>query len=82
MVDDNGRMRRGPARMTYSHVLLHCSNERPRAARAEAPEVNDLEGARVLLSNPRRVWRFVKLLGRVRADGAHDVGAGAAKMDE
>jgi hypothetical protein len=67
--------------MTRSHVLLHCPNAKPRAAREEAWEGKTPGGVRVLL-NPRWERRFVKFLelsgaGRVMADGAH-----AARMDE
>jgi hypothetical protein len=73
--------------MTRSHVLLHCSNERLRAARAKAWEGKGPRGVRVLLVNPRWERQFVKFLelsgvGRVVADGTGEDGARAAKMDE
>jgi hypothetical protein len=59
-------------RMTHYHVLLHCPNERLRAARVEAWEGKDPGGVRVLLVNPRWERRFVKfleLLGVWESDG-------------
>jgi hypothetical protein len=87
MVDDKCWFCQGPAKMTRSHVLLHCPNERLRAARAEAWEGKNPGGVRVLLANPRWERRFVKFLelsgvGRVMADGTDEDGARAAKMDE
>jgi hypothetical protein len=76
-----------PARMTRSHVLLHCPNAKLRAARAEAWEDKNPGGVRVLLANPRwerRLVRFLELsgVGRVMADGMDVDGAYAARMDE
>jgi len=50
------------AKMTRSHVLLHCPNERLAAGREEAWEGKKSGGVRVLLANPRREQRFVKFL--------------------
>jgi hypothetical protein len=74
--DDKCWFCQGPAR---SHVLLHCPNERLRAARAEAWEGKDPGGVRVLLASPRWERRFPKFLelSGVMADGAR-----AAEMDE
>jgi hypothetical protein len=74
----------GSARARPIHVLLHCPNEKLRAARAEAWEGKNPGGVRVLLANPRWERRFVKFLelsgvGRVMADGTDE---DAAKMDE
>jgi hypothetical protein len=74
----------GPAKMTRSHVLLHCPAPKLRAARAEACEGKEPGGVRVLLANPRWERRFVKFLelsgvGRVMADGDE---ARATRMDE
>jgi hypothetical protein len=49
--DDKCWFCRGWNRMARSHVLLHCSNVRIRAAREEAWEGKDPGSARVLLSN-------------------------------
>jgi hypothetical protein len=73
--------------MTRSHVLLHCSNAKLRAARMEAWEGKNRGGVRVLLANPRWERRFVKFLelsgvGRVIADGMDEDGAHAARMDK
>jgi hypothetical protein len=73
--------------MTRSYVLLHCLNEKLRAARAEAWEGKNPGGVRMLLANPRWERRLVKFLelsgvGRVVADGTDEDGARAAKMDE
>jgi hypothetical protein len=74
----------GLAKMTRSHVLLHCPNEKLRAARAEAWEGKNHGGVRVLLANPRWERWLVKFLelsgvGRVMADGTDEDGA---RMDE
>jgi len=56
----------GTARMSRSHVLLHCLNERLRSARVEAWEGKDPGGVRVLLANPRwgrHLSRFIELSG-------------------
>jgi len=52
--------------MTPSHTLLHCTNDRLRAAREEAWEGKNPGGIRVLLNNPRWercVLRFLELSG-------------------
>jgi hypothetical protein len=66
MADDKCWFSVGPARMTRSHVLLHCPNERTRAVRMEAWEGKNPGGVRVLLANPRwekRLVRFLELSG-------------------
>jgi len=73
--------------VSRSHVLLHCPNERLRAAKAEAWEGKEPGGVRVLLANPRWERRFLKFLelsrvGRVITDGTDEDGARAARMDE
>ena len=58
--DDKCWFYHGP-RMSRSHVLLHCSNAKLRAAREEACEGRVPGGIRVLLNNPRweqRLPRF------------------------
>jgi hypothetical protein len=87
MAEDKCWFCQSSARMTRSHVLLHCPNAKLRAARAEAWEGKDPGGVRVLLANPRWERRFVKFLelsgvGRVMADGTDEDGAYAARMDE
>jgi hypothetical protein len=87
MAEDKCWFCQSSARMTRSHVLLHCPNAKLRAARAEAWEGKDPGGVRVLLVNPRWERRFVKFLelsgvGRVMADGTDEDGAYAARMDE
>jgi hypothetical protein len=87
MMEDKRWFCRGPAKMTRFHVLLHCTNERLQAARAEAWEGKNPGGVRVLLANPRWERRFVKFLelsgvGRVVADGTDEDGARAVRMDE
>jgi hypothetical protein len=62
MVDDKCWFCQGPAKMTRSQVLLHCPNEKLRAARAEAWERKDPGCVRVLLANPKWKQRFVKFL--------------------
>jgi hypothetical protein len=84
MAEDECWFCQGSARMTQSHVLLHCPNDKLRAARTEAWEGKNPGGVRVLLANPRWKRRFVKFLelsgvGRVMAD---EDGAHAARMDE
>jgi len=74
-------------RMTGSHVLLHCPNEKLVTARAEAREGKNPGGVRVLLANPRWERRFVRFLelsgvGRTMADGTDKDGARAARVDE
>jgi hypothetical protein len=87
MTDDKCWFCQSSARMTRSHVLLHCPNAKLRAARAEAWEGKDPRGVRVLLANSRWERRLVKFLelsgvGRVMADGTDEDGAYAARMDE
>jgi hypothetical protein len=87
MTDDKCWFFQSSARMTRSHVLLHCSNAKLRAARTEAWEGKDPGGVRVLLANPRWERRLVEFLelsgvGRVIADGTDEDGAYAARMDE
>jgi hypothetical protein len=87
MGDDKCWFCQGLARMTRSHVLLHCPNERLWTARAEAWEEKDPGGVRVLLANPRWERQFVKFVelsgvGRVMADGMDEDGVRAARMDE
>jgi hypothetical protein len=87
MADDKCWFCQSPARMTRSHVLLHCPNAKLRAARTEAWEGKNPGGVRVLLANPRWERRLVKFLelsgvGRVMADGTDEEGAYAARMDE
>jgi hypothetical protein len=86
-VDDKCWFYNGSVGMTRSHVLLHCPNERLRAANAEVREGKDPGGAGVLLANPRCERRFVKFLelsgvGRTMADGTDEDGARATRMDE
>jgi hypothetical protein len=74
MVEDKCWFCRGLAKMTRSHVFLHCPNEGLRAARAEVWEGKNPGGIRVLLANPKRERRFVRFLElsgvrRVVADG-------------
>jgi hypothetical protein len=73
--------------MTRSHVLLHCPNERARAARAGTWEGRDPGGVRLLLANPsweRRSIKFLEIpgVGRVMADGTDEDGARASRIDE
>jgi len=52
--------------MTRSHALLHFSNAKLRAARAETWEGKEHRSVRVLLNNPRwerRLIRFLELSG-------------------
>jgi hypothetical protein len=87
MADDKSWFCQSSARMTRSHVLLHCPNAKLRAARMEAWEGKTPGDVRVLLANPR--WerclvKFVELsgVGRVMADRTDEDGAYAARMDE
>jgi hypothetical protein len=87
MADDKCWFCQSSARMTRSHVLLHCPNAKLRVARMEAWEGKDPGGVRVLLANPRWERRLVKFLelsgvGRVMANGTDEDGAYAARMDE
>jgi hypothetical protein len=62
--------------MTRSHVLLHCPNDRLRAAREEAWEGKDPDGIKILLANPRwerRLLRFLELSGVERVVDGVDV---------
>ena len=77
----------GAAKMTRSHVLLHCKNPKPRTARLEAWEGKTPGGVRVLLANPRWDRRFVRFLelsgvGRTMKDGTDEESAYATRMDE
>jgi hypothetical protein len=87
--DDKCWFCQSSARMTRSHVLLHCPNDKLRTARKEAWEDKDPGGVRVLLANLRWERRLVKFLeqpvsgvGRVIADETDEDGAYAARMDE
>jgi len=76
----------GPARMTRSHVLLHCPSARLAAARVEAWEGRDPGSIKVLLSNPRwegRLLRYLELsgVGRTVEGGQDEEEAHASKMD-
>jgi hypothetical protein len=62
MADDKCWFCQSSARMTRSHVLLHCSNAKLQTARTEAWEGKHPGGVRVLLANPRWERRFVKFL--------------------
>jgi hypothetical protein len=70
--------------MSRSHVLLHCSDERLRAARVEAWEGKEPGGVRALLANPRWERRFLTFLERSRVGRvvADEDGTHAAAMDE
>jgi len=77
---------RGQARMTRSHVLLHCPNAKLRAAREETWEGKESGGVRVLLANPRWERQFLKFLelsgvGRAAQDGTDEDGARGARLD-
>jgi len=85
--DGNCWFCQGPAKMTRSHVPLHCLSEKLWSARVEAWEGKNPGGVRVLLANPRWERRFVHFLelsgvGRTMADGTDEDGAHAARMDE
>jgi len=72
--------------MTRSHVLLHCTNVKLRAAREEAWEGKDPGGIGVLPNNPRWerwLFRFLELsgVGRVVEDGTDEEEARAARLD-
>jgi hypothetical protein len=60
--DDKCWFCHGPAKMTRSHVLLHCPAEKLPAARMEAWEGEGPGCVRVLLANLRWERRFVKVL--------------------
>ena len=63
-------------KMARFHALIHCTNAKLRAARAEAWEGKDPGSIRVLLNNPRwgrRLLRFLELSGVGRAVGGEDV---------
>jgi len=73
--------------MTRSHVLLHCTNAKIRAAREEAWEGKNPGDIGVLLSNPR--WercllRFLELsgVGRMVENGTGQDQARVEKMDQ
>jgi len=75
------------ARITRSHVLLHCPNEKLVATRVEAWEGKNPGGVQVLLANPRWERQFVRFLelsgvGRIMKDGTDEDGTCAARMDE
>ena len=71
--------------MTSSHALLHCTNDKLRAARAEVWEGKDPGSIRVLLNNPRwerRLLRFLELSRVGELVGDEDVEeARAARLD-
>jgi hypothetical protein len=72
--------------MTRSHVLLHCSNAKVRAARVEAWEGKDPGCVRIPPSNRRwdkRLLRFLELSGVVRMmdDGVDKEEAWAGRLD-
>ena len=74
------------AKMTRSHVLLHCKNPKLVAARAEAWEGKNPGGIRVLSAGPRWERRFVRFLelsgvGRTMKDGTDEESAYATRMD-
>ena len=75
------------AKMSRSHVLLHCKNPKLVTARREAWEGKNPGGVRVLLANPRWERRFVRFLelsgvGRTMKDGTDEESAYATRMDE
>ena len=85
--DDSCWFCKGSAKMTRSHVLLHCKDPKLVAARSEAWEGKNPGGVRVLLANPRWERRFVRFLelsgvGRVMADGTDEESAYSRRMDE
>jgi hypothetical protein len=87
MADDKCWFCQSPARMTRSHIVLHCPQTKLRAARVEAWEGKDPGGVRVLLANPgweRRLVTFLELSGvrRVMVDWMDEEGAYAERMDE
>jgi hypothetical protein len=72
MAEDKCWFCQSSARVTRSHVLLHCPSAKLNAARTEAWEGKTPGGVRVLLANPRWERRFVKFLeltGVGRGDG-------------
>ena len=71
-------------KMTRSHALLHCTNDKLRAARAEAWKGKDPGSIRVLLNNPRwerRLLRFLELSEAGRLVGDEDPGGQAGRVD-
>jgi len=83
--DDKCWFCRGP-KMTRSHVLLYCVNDRLRKAREEAWEGKNPGGIRVLLNNSRwecRLLRFLEPSGasRVVEDGTDEDQERTEKMD-
>jgi hypothetical protein len=75
------------ARMTRSHVLLHCPNAKLRAAREKAWEGKTPGGVRVLVGQSQVGAATCEVpgavgVGRVMADGTDEDGAYAARMDE
>jgi hypothetical protein len=72
--------------MTRSHVLLHCLEEAPAAARAKAWGDVRPSGIQALLASPRRESRLILFLkfsgvGRVVEDGRDEEEAWASMTD-
>jgi hypothetical protein len=70
--------------MTRSHALLHCPNDRLRAAREDAWEGKDPGSVRVLLANPRwekRLLRFLELSGGRVVEGVDVEETRATRLD-
>jgi hypothetical protein len=87
MAEDKCWLCQTSARMTRSHVLLHCPSAGLRAAREELWEGKTPGGVRVLPATPRWEWRLVMFLelsgvGRVMADETVKDGTHAARMNE
>jgi hypothetical protein len=73
-------------KMTRSHTLLHCSNERLVAARQQAWGNVTPSGIKALLANPRwesRLLHFLDLsgVGRIVEDGSCEDEAWGVRMD-
>ena len=72
--------------MTRSHTQLHCTDDNPDAARAEASEGKDPGSIWVLLKNPRwerHLLRFLELAGERRLVEGEDVEeTRGARLDE
>ena len=84
--DDKCWFCNGAAKMTQSHVLLHCKNPKLMAARLEPREGKNPGGVRASV-NPRWERRFVRFLelsrvGRTMKDGTDEESAYATRMDE
>jgi len=84
--DDKCWFCRGTARMSRSHMLLHCPDASLASARAEVWEGKNPGGVRVLLANPRwerRLLKFLQLssVGRVMGDGVDEDAARAERLD-